>query len=450
MPMSSRPSAGSSRRIAQQGQHDLGNSRSLRQNLIPNPTSTRAGSTHSSTRSQLASATRHRSGASPSVASVNAPSVSDAIDLTGTSYTALQDSSRSPNTLSALDTEDSNAGRLHGLSDWTTSALGLTDPSLAAWLPDEEFDDDYDDSYQEDQDEIDINLIDEEEHSDQEDLDGDDLDDWLEDYDDDLQALAEEESLFLEDDFFLAGDEDGDSLLNQDIHHHQALLDILLGDNFSSPSSYPSLVHAPSWQLESGRFSPTSGTRSGRAPDRARSSPLTPPRTTTQQTDFTTESAIITDDEDEEEDHTPNTSFSDDMPPTTRRGSHQSVHAEPPAKRRRTSTNHQPNLGTGDKVAPIKLDDDNIFTDLPTKKHTGAVIDDIPTLDLTNATEVPEELKEPTKDNRIKLAAFQCVICMDDVTNLTVTHCGKCFDVRPLLMLPSLTFSAFNRPPVLC
>ncbi|KAL2205082.1 hypothetical protein CC79DRAFT_1370900 [Sarocladium strictum] len=424
MPISSRPSAGPSRRIAQQGQEDPRNPHSSRQNLISNPTSNRAGSTRSSTRPQLASTTRHRSGASPTVAGVNALSASDAIDLTGASYTDPQVSRRSANSLYALDTEDSNAGRVHGLSDWTASVLGLTDPSSAAWLHDEEFDHDYDESYQEDQDEIDVNFINEE-HSEGEDLDGDDLDDWLEDYDDDLLGLAEEESLFLEDDFFLAGDEDGDSLLNQGIHHHQALLDILMGDNFSSPSSHPSLVHAPSWQLESGQFSPTSGTRSGRAADQARSSLLTPSRTTTQQTDFTTESVIITDDEDEEEDHTPNTSFSDDMPPTTRRGSHQSVQAEPPAKRRRTSTNHQPNLGTGDKIAPIKLDDDNIFTDLPTKKHKEAAIDDIPTLDLTNATEVPEELQEPTKDNRIKLAAFQCVICMDDVTNLTVTHCDE-------------------------
>ena len=31
---------------------------------------------------------------------------------------------------------------------------------------------------------------------------------------------------------------------------------------------------------------------------------------------------------------------------------------------------------------------------------------------------------ETKPDNSIKLSSFQCVICMDDVTNLTVTHCG--------------------------
>lgn len=48
-----------------------------------------------------------------------------------------------------------------------------------------------------------------------------------------------------------------------------------------------------------------------------------------------------------------------------------------------------------------------------------------PTIDLSNATEVPQEVQVPKPDNTIKLGKFQCVICMDDVTALTVTHCGK-------------------------
>jgi hypothetical protein len=40
---------------------------------------------------------------------------------------------------------------------------------------------------------------------------------------------------------------------------------------------------------------------------------------------------------------------------------------------------------------------------------------------------VPEELKKPEDDKRVKLSAFQCVICMDDVTTLTVTHCGHLY-----------------------
>ncbi|KAL7948337.1 hypothetical protein V8C42DRAFT_247762 [Trichoderma barbatum] len=53
--------------------------------------------------------------------------------------------------------------------------------------------------------------------------------------------------------------------------------------------------------------------------------------------------------------------------------------------------------------------------------------EDYTTIDLTEVNDVPEELKKPEVDNRVKLSAFQCVICMDDVTGLTLTHCGHLF-----------------------
>ncbi|KAK7952520.1 uncharacterized protein PG986_008248 [Apiospora aurea] len=53
--------------------------------------------------------------------------------------------------------------------------------------------------------------------------------------------------------------------------------------------------------------------------------------------------------------------------------------------------------------------------------------DDLEVLDLSKADEVPKELQKPAIDKRIKLSKFQCVICMDDVSNLTVTHCGHLF-----------------------
>lgn len=37
----------------------------------------------------------------------------------------------------------------------------------------------------------------------------------------------------------------------------------------------------------------------------------------------------------------------------------------------------------------------------------------------------------PAPSSKVKLAAYQCAICMDDVTNLMVTHCGACFLVSP-------------------
>lgn len=47
-------------------------------------------------------------------------------------------------------------------------------------------------------------------------------------------------------------------------------------------------------------------------------------------------------------------------------------------------------------------------------------------IDLVDKDEVPEEVAEPEpkEKNTVRLGTFQCVICMDDVTDLTVTHCG--------------------------
>ncbi|KAL0473290.1 hypothetical protein QR685DRAFT_569378 [Neurospora intermedia] len=49
-------------------------------------------------------------------------------------------------------------------------------------------------------------------------------------------------------------------------------------------------------------------------------------------------------------------------------------------------------------------------------------------VDLADTEEVPESMRaKPRPKNEIKLSAFQCVICMDNVTGLTVTHCGHLF-----------------------
>lgn len=45
--------------------------------------------------------------------------------------------------------------------------------------------------------------------------------------------------------------------------------------------------------------------------------------------------------------------------------------------------------------------------------------------DLTKSDDgVPKDLFQPVKDNSIRLSTFECVICMDAATNLTVTCCG--------------------------
>lgn len=54
--------------------------------------------------------------------------------------------------------------------------------------------------------------------------------------------------------------------------------------------------------------------------------------------------------------------------------------------------------------------------------------DDIKVVDLVDTEEVPESVSKPKKrKNEVRLGCFQCVICMDDVKSLTVTHCGHLF-----------------------
>ncbi|KAL7816313.1 hypothetical protein V8C44DRAFT_370100 [Trichoderma aethiopicum] len=73
-------------------------------------------------------------------------------------------------------------------------------------------------------------------------------------------------------------------------------------------------------------------------------------------------------------------------------------------------------------------DIDSLFGSSPSRPASAnSKVEDYTTIDLTEATDVPEELKKPEVDKRVKLSAFQCVICMDDVTGLTLTHCGHLF-----------------------
>jgi hypothetical protein len=68
-----------------------------------------------------------------------------------------------------------------------------------------------------------------------------------------------------------------------------------------------------------------------------------------------------------------------------------------------------------------------------------------------------EEVEKKEKKNTVKLGTFQCVICMDDVKDLTVTHCGLSSSPSPLPHIYSyilrvawlLTRFVIARPPLL-
>ncbi|KAI1376718.1 hypothetical protein F4677DRAFT_417727 [Hypoxylon crocopeplum] len=97
-----------------------------------------------------------------------------------------------------------------------------------------------------------------------------------------------------------------------------------------------------------------------------------------------------------------------------RRRSSQSTPSTPgrvtKSRSRQTTQNHK-------ATSPLAFDD--LFGDPVTENDHEAI-------DLSNATEVPEEFMAPV-DTRVKIGKFQCVICMDDASHLTVTHCGHLF-----------------------
>ncbi|KAL6853148.1 hypothetical protein J3F83DRAFT_559608 [Trichoderma novae-zelandiae] len=103
--------------------------------------------------------------------------------------------------------------------------------------------------------------------------------------------------------------------------------------------------------------------------------------------------------------------------------------AAPARKRRRISPSAAPPTSAQSAVIEDDLDDiDSLFGSSPSRPASAnSKAEDYTTIDLTEATDVPEELKKPEVDKRVKLSAFQCVICMDDVTGLTLTHCGHLF-----------------------
>ncbi|CAM1502941.1 Fc.00g077170.m01.CDS01 [Cosmosporella sp. VM-42] len=270
---------------------------------------------------------------------------------------------------------------------------------------------------------------------------------------------------FWDDDDDAALPADSDALDNE-------FLDFLENE-FSSPSTYPSFTYPsqnpPAAGSRSHQLPQTPAPGPGSAPFPSSTAPRNqnnpsvaaasgacilhasaPERSETQLTTSTTTTTVgesqntlfgidnIDDLEYDDLFDTPASSFDENMPPSLRRRPEvatppvDSVHR---SKRRRTSTNAAtPNLRKAPSsrayATKIKIDDDDcIFEDKHSRATPGleSKTEDLTTIDLTEANEVPEELKKPEVDNRIKISAFQCVICMDDCTTLSVTHCGHMY-----------------------
>lgn len=214
----------------------------------------------------------------------------------------------------------------------------------------------------------------------------------------------------------------------------EQFLSAFADNQFSSPSTYPlftpnlptdaaSLLNQATFQPQ-----PAAPANPGFAAPLRRTSACTrmfaaPSRSTTQLSSSSvgeSQNTLFTNDDGENPSQSSHSSFSDKMPPPQLQ--HLLNDSDPSAMKRRRTSGH---AGYGPLAMPTMPDDDLFGESLTTQDSEGLDGEDLTTIDLTEANEVPEELKKPEIDNRTKISKFQCVICMDDATTLTVTHCGK-------------------------
>ncbi|KAF6839750.1 hypothetical protein CPLU01_01622 [Colletotrichum plurivorum] len=242
-------------------------------------------------------------------------------------------------------------------------------------------------------------------------------------------------------------------------------LNALIDGVFSSPSSYPPSAQPPSdFQLANGSSSRNQPASSGAPtqPIHALDSLRTFVANITQNTNAPvastrrpTQQQSYQDDEVEESLFVSSDDDFDNMPVQTRRrastavtSDHEHDEAVTTSSRKRAAPGTAASRGTPasnkrqkasqasttrtratprQEAAPEVEDDDDVFgeKDGSKGKEKDGAGDDV--IDLAASDEVPKEMVIPKEDKRIKLSAFQCVICMDDVTSLTVTHCGHLF-----------------------
>ncbi|KAG5918276.1 hypothetical protein E4U53_004106 [Claviceps sorghi] len=239
------------------------------------------------------------------------------------------------------------------------------------------------------------------------------------------------------------GDQDDDDFLSAFADH-----------NFSSPSSYPPFTASRSAGGASPRHQ--AAPLLHQATDTAAASPRRTAacsralpaswRPTTQLSSSTVEesqpSISSHEDWDRPLSQMSNGSAPDMMPPPPLRFRHLHVPrgtSPSPLNKRQPplESDASPGLSLGnvmmDPPQGLLAPEDDLFGDEFFLQGVDLIHDkDLTTIDLTEATDVPEDLKktppmESKGDNKIKISKFQCVICMDDASTLTVTHCGHLY-----------------------
>ncbi|PHH78160.1 hypothetical protein CDD82_3178 [Ophiocordyceps australis] len=221
------------------------------------------------------------------------------------------------------------------------------------------------------------------------------------------------------------------------------LLAFFANTDFSSPSTFPSFANlvahdtslSPQSSLHSSQSTTDQSTLAGSESDSSEDSAVQfvhthgPFRSLNP---LSRESSLFVTDSDtipSSQESTQTTVF--DMPPRQMQNILNSP--EPPSPDSNTNKRRRLDSNTGNpqnSTAPaLVLPQRPSFTnDLFSEDALGHDTQATPTIDLTVSAEaIEQQFSKPEPDKRIKLASFQCVICMDDVTALTVTHCGHLF-----------------------
>lgn len=84
---------------------------------------------------------------------------------------------------------------------------------------------------------------------------------------------------------------------------------------------------------------------------------------------------------------------------------------ETPAKSSRSTPSRKQKVEQADLVDLSTINDDDEYAEFKAKQQA----------------ELIKQQQEEEANKPVKLAEFQCIICMDNPTDLTVTHCGKLF-----------------------
>jgi hypothetical protein len=121
------------------------------------------------------------------------------------------------------------------------------------------------------------------------------------------------------------------------------------------------------------------------------------------------------------------------MAPQSKKRRLSGVEAQAAAKRRQATSLQEGDRGEGDEsnafeehideLDMVNIDDDRKLEEFRNKQREDQI----------------KQQNHEKAEKPVKLSDFQCIICLDSPTDLTVTHCGELLPVVACLLFPKLT-----------